>query len=307
MQKPTLAIVIPAYKHQFLRETLASLANQTCQNFNLYIGDDGSPNPIGEIVEEFKGRLDFVYKRFEENLGGKSLVGHWNRCIEMTRREEWIWLFTDDDLMSSGCVEAFYRTIEKDQDAGLVRFNKVHIDEKREIKFEMFNTNQKTFFKDFLNEVLEFKRASVTLPEFIFKRDLHQRFGFLDFPLAWASDKGSFLQFASGISYVNNISENIFFRENDFNISSVKTKPIVNKKILAVSKYFRWLSNFLQKQPGYSTEEKKQILENYLDKQVCVYLNKTYNRYQKLMILWGLIPFAYGWKSTKSLLKLLIF
>lgn len=307
MQKPTLAIVIPAYKHQFLRETLESIAGQTSKDFNLYIGDDGSPNPIGEIVEEYRGRLNFVYKRFEDNLGAKSLVGHWNRCIEMTQGEEWIWLFTDDDLMSENCVQAFFEVVEKDQKAGLVRFNKVHIDESGKDKFRIIHNTEKTFFPDFVEEVLEFKRASVTLPEFIFRRNLFAKFGLLDLPLAWGSDKGSFLQFASAIPYLNNISESIIFIESDLNISGIITKPIIQKKILATSQYFRWLFNFLQKQPGYSTEERRQILENYLDKQVCVYLNRIYNRHQKLMILWGLIPYAYGWKSTKSLLKLLIF
>jgi len=100
-----LAIVISAYKHQFLRETLNSIANQSCKDFNLYIGDDDSPNPIGEIIEEFRDKLDLVCKRFDENLGGKSLVAHWKRCIEMTLSEEWLIILGDDDLISENHVE----------------------------------------------------------------------------------------------------------------------------------------------------------------------------------------------------------
>ena len=52
-----LAIIIPAYKSKFLRQTLDSLVNQTNQNFNLYIGDDNSPFNIKEIVDDYKDKL----------------------------------------------------------------------------------------------------------------------------------------------------------------------------------------------------------------------------------------------------------
>lgn len=43
-----IAIVIPAYKCRFLRQTLDSIVVQTCRSFTVYIGDDASPqNPEG--------------------------------------------------------------------------------------------------------------------------------------------------------------------------------------------------------------------------------------------------------------------
>lgn len=38
-----LAIIIPAYKPRFLRETLDSIAKQNNHDFTVYIGDDASP------------------------------------------------------------------------------------------------------------------------------------------------------------------------------------------------------------------------------------------------------------------------
>ena len=38
-----IAIVIPAYKCRFLRQTLDSIVVQTCRSFTVYIGDDASP------------------------------------------------------------------------------------------------------------------------------------------------------------------------------------------------------------------------------------------------------------------------
>ena len=45
-----IAIVIPAYKCRFLRQTLDSIVVQTCRSFTVYIGDDASPQNLKEIV-----------------------------------------------------------------------------------------------------------------------------------------------------------------------------------------------------------------------------------------------------------------
>ena len=79
-----LAIVIPAYKKTYLQKTLESIANQTDKRFHLYIGDDCSPYDLKSIVEEFSDRIPLTYHRFKENLGGKDLVAHWERCIALT-------------------------------------------------------------------------------------------------------------------------------------------------------------------------------------------------------------------------------
>ena len=48
--KDTLAIIIPAYKPDYLEETLESLTKQTNKDFKIYIGDDASPFYLENIV-----------------------------------------------------------------------------------------------------------------------------------------------------------------------------------------------------------------------------------------------------------------
>ena len=74
-----LAIIIPAYKATFLTAALDSIAAQTCKDFTLYVGDDCSPEPIGNIVEQYRDKIDLVYQRFETNLGGKDDL-HVEKC-----------------------------------------------------------------------------------------------------------------------------------------------------------------------------------------------------------------------------------
>ena len=124
-----LAIVIPAYKATFLAAALDSIAAQTCQDFTLYIGDDCSPNKLEEIVDKYRDKINLVYKRFDTNLGGKDLVAQWERCIDLSHEEEWIWIFSDDDIMQKNCVEEFYKTIRENPEAGLLHFNINRLDD----------------------------------------------------------------------------------------------------------------------------------------------------------------------------------
>ena len=110
--KNNLAILIPAFKTRFFRETLNSIANQTCKNFTLYVGDDCSPENIEEITFEYSNVINIKYIKFPNNIGAKHLVNQWNRCLNLVNDEEWIWLFSDDDIMDKDCVKSFYFSLE---------------------------------------------------------------------------------------------------------------------------------------------------------------------------------------------------
>ena len=82
-----LAIIIPYFKINFFEKTLESLAQQTDQRFQVYIGDDASPVPPTELLENYQGKFSFTYRRFTENLGSISLAKQWERCIAMMQEE----------------------------------------------------------------------------------------------------------------------------------------------------------------------------------------------------------------------------
>ena len=108
-----LAIIIPYYKLVFFEETLQSLADQTDERFKVYIGDDASPENPTEIVKQYRGKFDFVYHRFETNLGSISLPQQWERCIALTADEEWIMILGDDDYLGENVVEQFYAHLQE--------------------------------------------------------------------------------------------------------------------------------------------------------------------------------------------------
>ncbi|MFV0140397.1 glycosyltransferase [Empedobacter falsenii] len=100
-----LAIIIPYYKITFFEDCLNSLVNQTNKNFNVYIGNDNSPNDPKELIEKYSDQLQINYKKFDDNLGKDNLVLQWDRCINMSKQEEWIQFLDSDDIIKSTKLE----------------------------------------------------------------------------------------------------------------------------------------------------------------------------------------------------------
>lgn len=244
--KKQLAIVIPAYKSTFLKSTLESIARQTCKDFTLYIGDDCSPYNLGSIVDDYKGKIDIVYKRFDTNLGGKNLVAQWERCIAMTNDEPYIWLFSDDDVMDANCVEMFYETIKQNPGAGLLRFNINIINDTSQLVSSFKSWPKYCSTKKYIDGKLGAKGYISFVVEFIVRRDVYTKCGgFENFDLAWGSDFISWVKFsdaANGIVTIDNAKVN--WRESSENISPNKNPEIIYRKLKSVILYTKWISDY---------------------------------------------------------------
>jgi glycosyltransferase involved in cell wall biosynthesis len=217
-----LAIVIPAYKAKYFDSALQSLAGQTNKNFKVYVSDDSSPEDLRSIAVKYSRDMDVAYFRFPDNMGRRNLVGHWNRSVKLTG-EEWIWLFSDDDVMEPGCVQAFYTTLK--QTAGMhnvYRFNIEMIDDTGEVIVakEPYPVVQDAY--DFLKDRFQSKTLSAAV-EYIFRRDAFiANRGFVNFPAAYGSDDASWITFAGGQPIYTITPEKVYWRSSGINISSGK-------------------------------------------------------------------------------------
>ena len=241
-----LAIVIPAYKITYLRETLQSLLDQTCQAFRVYICDDGSPHDLKSVVSMFASKLNLVYKRFDTNLGGNDLVSHWERCIDMVEQEEWIWFFSDDDTMDSECVERFYNHLPEYEKIDLIHFNVRKIDAQSQLvemgAFPDFPLHYRV--EDFCRDRLLVNQQSYVV-EFIFRKSKFFEVGrFQKFDLAWGTDVATCIKlgFPNGIATIP--SAKVYWRVSDQNISPNNSPEMVGRKLTAVVDFFDWLNTF---------------------------------------------------------------
>ena len=215
-----LAIIIPYFKRTFFEETLQSLANQTDKRFKVYIGDDASPENPEILLKKFKGEFDFVYHRFENNLGGISLVKQWNRCVALSREEEWLMILGDDDVLGEGVVEEFYRNLPEVEQIGInvVRFSTQVIDGVGKVipgVFEHPKLEKATdsFWRKFTGKT----RSS--LSEYIFSRVTYTKFEFRDYQLGWCSDDSAWLDFADCYPILSINTAQLFIRISSSSIS----------------------------------------------------------------------------------------
>lgn len=190
-----LAIVIPYYKIDFFEATLQSLANQTDKRFVVYIGDDASPENPCELLENYKEKFNFTYKRFEKNLGEISLVQQWNRCIAMTDNEEWLMILGDDDKLGKNVVEEFHTNYNIfNGKSNVIRFSTEVIDGKSENLPQSYLPNPlwENAIDAFVRRIKILSRS--TLSEYVFSKKAFVKFGFRDYPLAWHSDDMAWLE-----------------------------------------------------------------------------------------------------------------
>jgi len=248
-----LAIIIPAFKGLYFRDALKSIANQTNKNFSLYIADDNSSENLKTIVDEFRSKINIVYKKFENNLGTSNIVSHWKRSIDLTKNEEWFWLFSDDDLMPDDAVQRFFDFIDKNPKAEVVRFDSKIIGKNSEIKSERqphppWESSQSFLSRRFAGTAYSF------IVDHIFKKDLYQhKGGLVDFPAAWASDDATWALFGKENGIFTIPGKPVLWRQSGINISSDQTR-YAKKKIDASIEFLDFV-----KMQNFEIETKIQI------------------------------------------------
>jgi hypothetical protein len=298
-----LAIVIPAYKAKYLRTALESIVGQTDRRFQVYVGDDGSPEDIAGIVRGFTGLLPLTYHRFENNLGGKSLVKQWDRCLRLTH-EPWIWLFSDDDFMDENCVAAFYaertRTQEKHD---LYRFDTIWVNGQSEPILNSPRHPVEETGAEFLLARLAGTRNS-TLQEIIFSRRAWAAGGGIPvFPLAWCSDDAFIAGLGAQRSIRTIVGPPVYWRLSELNISNNKSRFTIRTKITASADFVRWvMAYFDQYAPAARAEAARQTERWFLN-----YISTCWQfldlksgwEFEKVArVCWNHPP---GWAGLKSL------
>ena len=90
---PKVSVCIPSFNHEkYIAETIKSVLNQTFEDFELIITDDGSSDKTVEVIKSFKDPRIKLYI-FDENLGAAEAYGN---CISNAVGEYIANLSSDD-------------------------------------------------------------------------------------------------------------------------------------------------------------------------------------------------------------------
>lgn len=109
-----ISILVPLYNTplSFLDEMIASVQNQTYQNWELCLADgsDSAHDNVGARCQEYiAGDKRIVYKKLEKNEG---IAGNTNECFTMATGE-YIGLFDHDDVLHPSALYEYVRVINE--------------------------------------------------------------------------------------------------------------------------------------------------------------------------------------------------
>jgi len=131
---PKVSIITSCYNSErFLPECLDSIRNQTMDQWELFLLDDGSTDGTREIIEEYS-RMDQRIKPyyFQDNKGPYV---RWNFAIERAN-SDFIVIQDADDIMCPSKLQVLYRQINSDNRLGIVgAFYYIFLDEFRGLKY----------------------------------------------------------------------------------------------------------------------------------------------------------------------------
>lgn len=255
-----LAIVIPAYKGRFLRETLESLARQSRKDFVLYVGDDASPDDIKAVTDEFRDRIDLAYRRFDSNLGGRDLVAHWSRCLDMVGDEDFVCIFSDDDILSDDAVASFCDTVEKYPDYDVYHWNLSITDASGKVVRTPPPYPDVLSAREFYRRLYGSQSIDARMPDFIFRTSALKKSGFVSFDLAFRTDNATVMALAKekGIRAVSSAGSCVLWRDSGINVSSSPNHESQYRRALASITFFNWAGTFFGK-AGVPLSRRKQM------------------------------------------------
>lgn len=120
-----ISIIIPVYNvHDYVIDCLTSVINQTYNNIECLIIDDGSKEKYGielinNILVEYQGTVQFKFIILEENKGAAAAR---NVGISMATGE-YLYFLDSDDEITLGCVSLLVTDIKNHPNADLIQGN----------------------------------------------------------------------------------------------------------------------------------------------------------------------------------------
>lgn len=122
-----ISIIIPVYNtEKYLKKCLNSVINQTYQNIEIIIVNDGSPDNSDKIIRDFQKKYPDKIRAFNKKNGGLSDARNYG--IKKATGD-YITFLDSDDYVEKNCYELLInKAYEKDFDLVVCDFNNVYKD-----------------------------------------------------------------------------------------------------------------------------------------------------------------------------------
>jgi len=235
--QPRISVIIPTYNRAHLiGRAIKSVLNQTYQDFEIIVVDDGSTDNTEEVVKSFNdARISYI--RHEKNKGEAAAR---NTGIEAAKKEYIAFQDSDDESFPQRLEKQIKIFENESQKIGLVYSDMISIDEKGKkhyVKPAEFNPKDKFIYKKALN----YERVCIGIGTSLIRKSCFGVAGFFDEKIPYFVDADFFIRL-SKYFYFYHISEPLinFYRMNydsDENLNKSLKNLIISRKLI-LKKYF---------------------------------------------------------------------
>lgn len=154
MSNPLVSIVIPCYNHeQFVQDCIQSVIDQTYENIELIIIDDGSKDNSVLKIQEMTAKCKKRFSRFEvRSRPNRGLSATLNESIEWCKGKYFAAVASDDIILKSK-IDLQVNFMEENTDITAIFGSANYIDESNNVKIiDPLKQQEYVFDKIFLNE-----------------------------------------------------------------------------------------------------------------------------------------------------------
>lgn len=185
---PKVSVIIPSYNHQqYVKKAIESVLEQTYQNFEIIITDDGSKDKSVEQIQQLKDKRITLFQ-FARNRGASLAM---NNCIKHAKGE-YISVLNSDDLYLPKKLEAQVNFLNENKKVGAVFALPKFIDQRgkditgKHFYQGVFTKENRSRFR-WLNEFFHL-RNSLCHPSVLIRKECYDKVGLLDPKLAQLPD-----------------------------------------------------------------------------------------------------------------------
>lgn len=142
-----VSIIVPVYNvYEYLRKCLDSLVNQTYQNIEIIVVNDGTKDNSQDIIDEYKKKYSKIIKSYIKENGG--LASARNFGVDKATGK-YIMFVDSDDYIDTRMVEKLVKTAnEKNSD--IVVSNFYRVEDNNAIENKTFNIISDSIYKNYI-------------------------------------------------------------------------------------------------------------------------------------------------------------
>lgn len=117
IKKCKVSVIIPVYNvEEYLRKTLDSVVNQTLDNFEVIIVNDGSTDGSQAIIDEYEKKYDIIKKIYQKNRGPGAAR---NKGLDVAVGEYIVFVDSDDIIPEDSLEQRYIQAKESDADLSI--------------------------------------------------------------------------------------------------------------------------------------------------------------------------------------------